>query len=79
MMPRFVKLVSEHYTRSKTSSSSTMINKRSLKTIRVGNTQSSLGNHSEGREEEDMAWLQSPYQQLEDRANEESERKGVVE
>lgn len=78
MMPRFVRLVSEHYTSSKASSSSPMTNKGGLKTARVGKTQSSTGIHSEGQEEEDMAWLQSPYQQLGDRRNEGSEPDDVV-
>lgn len=78
MMPRFVKLISDSYIRSRFSSPSPKVNVGTFKVVKVGHAQSSAGLSSGGTQEENLAPLQSPYQQLADEGIEGSERMDVV-
>lgn len=77
-MPRFVRLVSEHYTKSKYSSPPPKTSTRRLKIVKVSNVPSSTENRSEGQEEQDLARAKSLYRQLGDEGNERRERKDIA-
>lgn len=79
MMPRFVKLITDRCSSPKSSSPSRIPNVRRLKIVKVGNAQTSIGISSGApQEEEDIAWLKSPYQHLGEEGNYRSEREEVV-
>ena len=79
MMPRFVKLITDRCSSPKSSSPSRIPNVRRLKIVKVGNAQTSIGISSGApQEEEDIAWLKSPYQHLGEEGNYRSEREDVV-
>ncbi|KAF6234091.1 hypothetical protein HO173_007510 [Letharia columbiana] len=79
MMPRFVKLITDRCSSPKSSSPSRIPNVRRLKIVKVGNAQTSIGISSgTPQEEEDIAWLKSPYQHLGEEGNYRSEREDAV-
>lgn len=79
IMPRFVKLVSDRYSTSQASKPSSRANVRKSKIVKLADVQSSTDINS-GRppQEEDMAWLEGPYQRLDEHGNERAEQKDVV-
>lgn len=73
MMPRFVALVRDRYSPPKSSLPAPIrMVVRKSKIFKVGNAQNSIGIGGTDLQEADMAWLDSPYQQL---GEEESNRK----
>lgn len=64
MMPRLVRIITDHYSNSKSTSPSPALNVRKSRIFKVGNVQSSTGISSGGQQEDDMEWLKSPYQKL---------------
>ena len=78
MMPRFVSLLSDRFSHTKPSLPLPKMLVRKSKIFRVGNAQSSTGISSAGPQEDDMAWLKSPCQQLGDEGCDSNVQKDVV-
>ncbi|CAF9928118.1 hypothetical protein IMSHALPRED_007390 [Imshaugia aleurites] len=78
MMPRFVRLLSDRFSHTGPSPPSPKMKVRKSKIFRVGNAQSSTGISSVGPQEDDMAWLKSPYQQLGEEGSDSNGQKDVV-
>ncbi len=77
-MPRFVKIITDRYSDSKSTSPSLVLNVRKSKIFKVGNVQSSTGISNGGQQEDDMDWLKSPYQKLGEEGYERSGRTDVI-
>ena len=78
MTPHFVELVKDRYFKPKPSSSLPTRIIRKSKIVKIGNAQSSIGISSGGPQEADMAWLKSPYRQLDDEGDEKGGPKEVI-
>ena len=79
MMPRFVKLLADRYSRSQSSAPTPRTNIRKSKIAKLANVQSSTDIDSSGPpQEENMAGLRSPYQRLSENGDERGEPKDVV-
>lgn len=79
IMPRFVKLVSDRYSTSQASKPSSRANVRKSKIVKLADVQSSTDiNSGRPQQEEDMAWLEGPYQRLDEHGNERAGQKDVV-